>query len=91
MFRSCECIWVETPSGGDEGWTMLLELGDGHFYYGRMGIGKGLVLTSMMIHMPYTAKHDSIHTLVLRRKGELNPPAGFGPTGSGMGVRISRR
>ena len=72
-FRSCDCRRIDLPD--DDRWTALLEAGEGAFSYGtqRHDIDSG-PLTTIMIHVPYTAVHDSIHTLRIYREGDEVPP-----------------
>ena len=60
-FRSCDGRRVDLPVDGSR-WTALIEAGEGAFAFGRETEGEETYRT-IMIHMPYTAKHESIHTL----------------------------
>ena len=60
-FRSCDCRRVDLPLDGRR-WTALIEAGEGAFAFGRQTGGDETYRT-IMIHMPYTAEHESIHTL----------------------------
>ena len=69
-FRSCDCRRVDLPQDGSR-WTALLEASEGAFAFGRQTEGEGDETYRMiMIHMPYTAKHESIHSLRIVRMVE---------------------
>ena len=60
-FRSCDGRRVDLPVDGSR-WTAVIEAGEGAFAFGRQREGNETCRT-IMIHMPYTAKHESIHIL----------------------------
>ena len=60
-FRSCECKRIDLPLDGSL-WAALLDAGEGAFAFGQQVEGDETYRT-IMIHLPYTAKHESIHTL----------------------------
>ena len=60
-FRSCDCRRVDLPVDGSR-WTALMDAGEGAFAFGRQTEGDETYRT-IMIHIPYTAAHESIHSL----------------------------
>ena len=72
-FRSCDCRRVDLPLDGSR-WTALLDAGEGAFAFQRH-ICEGVECESLMIHMPYTAEHESIHSLRVHQAGDPSPKA----------------
>ena len=70
-FRSCDGHRVDLPLDGSR-WTALIEAGEGSFAYGELIDGDETYYT-VMIHMPYTAKHESVHMLRIYQDGEPRP------------------
>ena len=64
-FRSCDGRLVDLPLDGSR-WTAVIDAGEGAFAFGRQTEGDETYRT-IMIHIPYTAKHDSVHTLRIVR------------------------
>ena len=64
-FRSVDCRRVDIPLDWSR-WTVVIEAGEGAFAFGRQTEGDETCRT-IMIHIPYTAKHDSVHTLRIVR------------------------
>ena len=50
----------------------MIDAGEGAFVFGRQDYGGGDCDT-IMIRVPYSAKHDSIHTLRIYRTGDPKP------------------
>ena len=70
-FRSCDCRRIDLPLDGSR-WTALLEAGEGAFAFGTLFDGRRS-MTTIMVHIPYTAMHDSVHTLAVHLAGESRP------------------